>query len=620
MDADERRYESGATEADIVHPVSPSEDTIVISFREGGNARAFLGTGWSYQEPDHIWMEGDESALTLRLPKSGLDCEIQIDMWPHVVPSVLEAQHLELFANGVRIGACAVTGPGVMTTRLPAALTGESKLDFLFCHPNGVAPITYGKSDSRPLSLCVTEIRISTVERATTIKDPGGSQSTGSLGMEARHEAKITQAISKPKPATETMSIGPEDPAYQRIRLVLDRLSNLPNQDPRRELFLAYFGLLNGQSEEARRHSLSFVQSNWQFIIESPEVLNLLGELNFLLRDFTSLRAFVTLSYGVACDIVLKPKKSTSGGPGVAKWLLGGSGPTIFIFDSAIYDHPFMSVIVKHWIQSLPIYCRFKAASDLREGDVFLNLEDMGTVGGITFCDFREEYSLIPDPIFMQTRGYANAKIGFDNSGISWSQRRDQAIWRGTTTGWFDCEGKRIGSWRDLPRVKLCMLANDHNRASMIDAGLTGLAQINPDGAAQELHALGLHKPYMNSSEFQQYKYQIDIDGNSNAWPGLFIKLCTASVVFKVASSIGFRQWYYDRLVPWYNFVPVESDMSDLFDKISWIRKRDDLAETIGRNGRSLAASMTPSSETLLAEMSILHAFTRGQPEYTPRS
>jgi hypothetical protein len=141
-------------------PLPQREEVVVISFRETGDATTYLGTGWSHQERDHVWMIADESRLTLPLPNAGIDYEIQMDLRPHVVTSVLESQHLEVFANGAKIGACALKGLGVLTCRLPAAVVGSPRLELVFRHPDGFAPITYGQPDSRPLSICVTEMRV----------------------------------------------------------------------------------------------------------------------------------------------------------------------------------------------------------------------------------------------------------------------------------------------------------------------------------------------------------------------------------------------------------------------------------------------------------------------------
>ena len=68
--------------------------------------------------------------------------------------------------------------------------------------------------------------------------------------------------------------------------------------------------------------------------------------------------------------------------------------------------------------------------------------------------------------------------------------------------------------------------------------------------------------------------------------------------MLKVASQLGYRQWYYDRIKPWEHFVPVQGDMTDLAEKVDWVRNHDREAEEIARRGQSLARSMTLEGET----------------------
>jgi hypothetical protein len=111
-----------------------------------------------------------------------------------------------------------------------------------------------------------------------------------------------------------------------------------------------------------------------------------------------------------------------------------------------------------------------------------------------------------------------------------------------------------------------------------------------PDRESEdEVRASGFVRDRVPVIEHNRYKYQIDIDGNTNSWPGLFQKLLTGSPVLKVTSASGHRQWYYDRLRPWVNFVPVASDMSDLIEKVRWLQAHDDAARAIGDHGRTLA-------------------------------
>jgi len=93
-------------------------------------------------------------------------------------------------------------------------------------------------------------------------------------------------------------------------------------------------------------------------------------------------------------------------------------------------------------------------------------------------------------------------------------------------------------------------------------------------------------------TDFLKYRYLIDIDGNSNSWSGLFEAMLMGACVLKVASPAGFREWYYDRLVPWENFIPVKQDMSDLEEGAEWAISHEAECRSMAENLRQLAESL----------------------------
>jgi hypothetical protein len=130
---------------------------------------------------------------------------------------------------------------------------------------------------------------------------------------------------------------------------------------------------------------------------------------------------------------------------------------------------------------------------------------------------------------------------------------------------------------------------------------------------AEEIRSTGLVRDFVQDRTWGRYRYQIDIDGNANAFIGCFVRLLTGSPILKVASRDGFRQWYYDRLVPWRNYVPVAADMSDLVDKVRWLLANDDKARDIGDAGRALAVSMDYQTEMRAAVQTIAAAIRQGK-------
>ena len=235
----------------------------------------------------------------------------------------------------------------------------------------------------------------------------------------------------------------------------------------------------------------------------------------------------------------------------------------------------------------MPLMVAFHKSSDFIAGSIFVNLDDAAEIDGLAFCSNRKGQILIPDTDFLESKGYINTRNHFDANPVAWEKRQPVAFWRGNTTG------IRSGdSWRTIPRVQMCEICSDLGVSKLFDVGLSGLAQI-PKEDEKALKASGLMRGYLPILSSNQYKYQIDVDGNSNAWSGLFQRLLSKSAVLKVASPHGFQQWYYDRLIPWEHFVPVESEMGDLVEKTQWLIANDVKAMQIGQQGAEFARSLT---------------------------
>ena len=98
--------------------------------------------------------------------------------------------------------------------------------------------------------------------------------------------------------------------------------------------------------------------------------------------------------------------------------------------------------------------------------------------------------------------------------------------------------------------------------------------------------------------DLNKFKYHLDIDGNSNAWSGLFSKLLSGGLVFKIDSE--YSQWYYDRLLPWKHYIPISTDFNDLLDKVQWALNHDDMASRIAYAGFEFALNIDFTKEIQL--------------------
>ena len=252
------------------------------------------------------------------------------------------------------------------------------------------------------------------------------------------------------------------------------------------------------------------------------------------------------------------------------------------------------NVLMSRFLQVLPIFlecCRRSFQNNL-----VINLSDEGYAGQVAFCAKIEEKALlIPDNHFMGSRGYLNEREHFQANALSWAERNSVPFWRGTATGHWDGIDPST-----LPRARFCEVALSLG----MDVGLANIPANHPLSAYRA--------DYISTKELGRRKYNIDIDGNTSSWPGLFLKLLSGSCVIKVESD--FKQWYYDRLEPWLNYVPVLSDFSDLSEKIQYLEKHPDEAEIIANAGKDLALSLTYENEIAGAcNMLIEHSKNKGE-------
>ncbi|CAO4138933.1 glycosyl transferase family 90 [Methylorubrum aminovorans] len=212
---------------------------------------------------------------------------------------------------------------------------------------------------------------------------------------------------------------------------------------------------------------------------------------------------------------------------------------------------------------------------------------------------------LIPDVDYITSFGYRTFLDGLGPRLTPWEARKDRAFWRGSLI----LNVKQIPNGRSLEalidasqRIKLCALSKKEHR---VDAKCTSIwvpdRSVLPDLLIK--HYMG---PATSNLESMNYKYLFDIDGFSNSWSGLFQKLLTGSPVLKVDSPNKFRQWYYEHLDPWVNFVPIGIGMSDVGEVLDVLFDDECVAKKIGEKGRELAETLSYDSQMQILRSKIV--------------
>lgn len=209
----------------------------------------------------------------------------------------------------------------------------------------------------------------------------------------------------------------------------------------------------------------------------------------------------------------------------------------------------------------------------------------------LSFSSKHNNASLLPDPYFIISNSYSEEITEIHNLEIDWAKRKDVAYWRGAASG--------LGKYTnhlESQRIKLATLSLENRRS--FDVKLTNIkdCDIPVSKFLTKMKLVTENEPQLN---ILKYKYQIDVDGWSNAWKGFFLKLASGSPVLKIESDIGYRQWYYYRLLPWINYVPVMADLSDLNKNLTILKKNPRLARSIGQMGRQLSIDLSYKSQLL---------------------
>ncbi|CAB9504889.1 O-glucosyltransferase LpsA [Seminavis robusta] len=234
--------------------------------------------------------------------------------------------------------------------------------------------------------------------------------------------------------------------------------------------------------------------------------------------------------------------------------------PSIFTSTSlkqsyGVYVEDALKYLVSHWVhpeESVPTFM-------MQLGDTRANFDlpvmvktRSVTVGAASQLD------PIIVPLEMDRHFGPLAKV--HDSDTAWELKKEILIWRGASTG-----------------TRHQVIEQLVSRPSKdIDVGFTALVQ-----DYRPVNRTAVTRPAMNMKELLSYKYLLSLEGNDVA-SGLKWKLYSNSVVFMATPTCA--SWAMeDLLVPYYHYIPLKDDFSDLKEKIQWARENDDACAQIAQ-------------------------------------
>ncbi|WP_223217218.1 glycosyl transferase family 90 [Rhizobium cauense] len=227
---------------------------------------------------------------------------------------------------------------------------------------------------------------------------------------------------------------------------------------------------------------------------------------------------------------------------------------------------------------------------------ITVNASDGETVSNARFAaSVRLRHHVgLPDPHFFQNNGFA-AEVERGRMAPPWDDRSSEIVWRGGMNGcgWASFAPEDIDNPAVMQRIRMVQRLRG---VAQTDARFVDLHP-TADDYGTFAHNEGFLGQPVAAETWLGRKFAVDIDGYTNTWSNLLVRMLYGCCVLKVSSQFGFRQWYYDELRPFEHYVPVASDMSDLHEKIEWVRSHDTEARAIAERGQALSRTLTFESQ-----------------------
>jgi hypothetical protein len=153
----DREYAEGAVRK--LQKIIPYNFGDRIDFSKAGNSRRFKIHGWSGQELNHCWTEGDSASLRISIP----DISEADGLVLRLDASGILNQNVDVYVNSKKVATWQVLNRDWHEALIPEAVLGEGKLHIAFGISNPTAPCKiYDSNDCRELGIAVRELVITT--------------------------------------------------------------------------------------------------------------------------------------------------------------------------------------------------------------------------------------------------------------------------------------------------------------------------------------------------------------------------------------------------------------------------------------------------------------------------
>lgn len=189
------------------------------------------------------------------------------------------------------------------------------------------------------------------------------------------------------------------------------------------------------------------------------------------------------------------------------------------------------------------------------------------------------------------------------STNVPWEQKTNRIFWRGSTTGGYYTPD----NWMSPLRSRFVIFSK--NYPEEFDCAFSTFCQGTPEANQLMQNANLFAKPLYHTSQLS-YKYLVALDGNSfpssQKW-----QLFSGSVLLKNESDA--LEWFDGALIPYKHYIPFKWDLSDLLEKIYWLKNHDQLAQGIANEAKKFASESLMSSQMELYVYKLLTTYEKLQ-------
>ena len=160
---------------------------------------------------------------------------------------------------------------------------------------------------------------------------------------------------------------------------------------------------------EAEAEIIKLVQTNEDLCKRDNEAFISLLNAVFVVQRFDLVAAMLRDRYGFSGEFQIEAE-SVGLEVGQVQWEISPTRHHKFTFDVAgfNYDNTRLEILAFQW--AFPMLAHYSEGEWQENGKVILDRADVGRTPGLAYCDSRPDFFLVPDCVFVPSKGYAYAR------------------------------------------------------------------------------------------------------------------------------------------------------------------------------------------------------------------